>query len=165
MRRLIAFVSLFALLATTAARAEVEWPPKKTPAWRQFQKLIRAADRNDVDAVRVILQSGADPDGKNAGDDFAPAERPLLRAARNGNLVLVDMLLRAGAMPDWCCCSCVTALHQAIRHRHRRVVKRLLDAGADPKIPYDGEKPTLELARATGDPQILALVSRKLGEE
>ncbi len=109
-----------------------------------------------------MLEKGADPDGKKAGDDFVPIDRPLLRAARKGNLVLVDLLLKAGAMPDWCCCSCVTALHEAIRHRHARVVKRLLDAGSDPKIPYDGEKPTLELAKETGDSQIIALVSSRL---
>jgi ankyrin repeat protein len=162
MKLISRMVLAIVLLVSLRASGEVEWPPKKTPAWREFQRLIRAVDRNDIRTVRAMVMRGADIDGKHAGDDFVPAERPLLRASRNGNLVIVNLLLKAGAMPDWCCCSCVTALHEAIRHGHADIVKRLLTAGSDPKIPYDGETPTLELAKATGDPAIVALVTSSL---
>lgn len=163
MRLISGAVLAVILFCSARASGEVEWPPKKTPAWREFQRLIRAVDRNDLRTVRVMVARGADVDGRHAGDDFAPAERPLLRASRNGNLGIVNLLLKAGAMPDWCCCSCVTALHEAIRHRHADVVKRLLEAGSDPKILYDGETPVLELANATGDSQIIALITKRLG--
>ena len=66
-------------------------------------------------------------------------------------------------MPDWCCCSCVTALHEAIRNRHAKIVRHLLAAGADPKIPYDGELPTLTLAMKSGDREIIELIRQRMG--
>lgn len=151
-----------ALFSSASARGEVEWPPKHTRAWRDFQKLVRAVDQDDVNAVRAMVQHGTDVDGKKAGDDFAPLERPLLRASRKGNLTIVNILLKAGADPDWCCCSCVTALHEAIRNRHANIVRRLLAAGSDPEIPYDGEIPTIDLAKKTGDAEIIELVSKRM---
>jgi len=145
-------------------RAEVDWPPKKTKEWRAFQALLRAVDRDDLRSVRKMVKEGVDVDGKKAGDDFVPSNRPLMRAARKGNLQMVKLLLKAGALPDWCCCSCVTALHEAVEQGHADVVNTLLKAGADPSIPFAGEIPTLDLAKKTGNARIINLVQERLAE-
>lgn len=139
-----------------------EFAYTKTPKYRRFMALIHAAETGDVRSVRKWLRSGVDVDGKDVGDGVAPTNRPLAVAAEHGHLEVVNVLLRAGASPDWCCCSCVTALHYAIRGHHAKIVARLLHAGADPNIPYDGELPTIELARRSGDPEIVRLVEERL---
>jgi hypothetical protein len=143
---------------------EVQWPPKNTKGWRDFNRLVHAVDRDDVATVRLLVQRGVSVDGKDAGDDWAPSERPLFRAARRGNLAIVELLLKAGTTPDWCCCSCVTALHEAILHRHANVVRRLLEAGSDPNIPYDGSTPTLDLAKQSRSTEILQMVEKRLAD-
>ena len=144
------------------ADQEDVWPPRDTREWRQFSKLLKAVDHRDLKTVKVLIRQGVDVDGKKAGDGVAPAERPLARAAAHGDEKVVAALLEAGADPNWCCCSCVTALHRAILSKNPEIVRRILDAGADPKIPYDGETQTLDLAKKSGDQRILELVRRRL---
>ncbi len=112
-----------------------------------------------------MIRRGTDVDGKKAGDDFVPMDRPLMRAARSGNLEMVKVLLKAGADPNWCCCACVTALHEAVRNRHVEVVKQLLKAGADPRILYDGETSCLDLAKRAGDGEIVELIGNWQSEK
>lgn len=145
----------------TSAR-EATWSLKDTKRWRQFLKLLNAVERGDLRAVKFFIAKGVDVDGRNVGDDMAPTDRPLARAAGHGYTQIVDVLLKAGASPDWCCCSCVTALHQAIKGKHVEVVRRLLEAGASPTLLYDGEITPLQLAERAGDQQIVELVRRRL---
>jgi Ankyrin repeats (3 copies) len=134
----------------------------KTPKYRQFLALVEASKKGSVRSVKALLRRGVDGDGRDVGDGVAPMDRPLAVAAEHGHLDVVKVLLAAGASPDWCCCSCVTALHYAIKGGYAKIVARLLDAGADPGIPYDGELPTLELARRSGNPEIVRLVEERL---
>lgn len=153
-------------LARGTESASDDVPPEfaytKTPKYRQFLALIEASKKGNVRSVRALLRRGVDVDGRDVGDGVAPTDRPLAVAAQHGHLDVVRVLLSAGASPDWCCCSCVTALHYAIRAGYPKVVARLLEAGADPGIPYDGELPTLELARRSGNPEIVRLVEERL---
>jgi cytohesin len=137
----------------TSAR-EATWTPKDTKRWRQFSKLLKAVDRGDLKAVKALIRQGVDVDGRNAGDDMSPAVRPLARAASRGFVQIVEVLLKAGAQPDWCCCSCVTALHEAINNKHVEIVRILLKAGASPTLLYDGETTPLKLAEKAGDERI-----------
>jgi ankyrin repeat protein len=130
--------------------------------WRLFSKLLTAVDRGDLKAVKGLIKKGADVNGRKAGDDFAPRTRPLSRAARRGDENMVAVLLRAGADPNWCCCSCVTPLHEAILGKNPKVVRRILDAGGDPSILFDGSDETLQLAKQSGDAEIVELVQRRL---
>jgi len=139
-----------------------EFAYTKTAKYRRFMALIRAAEKGDFRSVRRYLRSGVKVDGQDVDDGVAPTDRPLAVAAEHGHLDVVNVLLVAGASPDWCCCSCVTALHYAIRGKHAKVVARLLDAGSDPKILYDGEMSSLELARRSGDPEIVRMVEERL---
>ena len=58
-------------------------------------KLMEAVRHNDIEAVRVLLKSGANP---NVGDYWKDA--PLLQAVRQDNLELAQLLLDQGAVPD-----------------------------------------------------------------
>jgi ankyrin repeat protein len=162
--------TLLVVLAGSALGKETkpsdDVPPEfaftKTSKYRRFMALVDAAEKGKVRSVRALIRSGVDVDGRDVGDGVAPTNRPLAVAAEHGHLDVVDVLLGAGARPDWCCCSCVTALHYAIRGGHAKIVARLLDAGADPSIPFDGDLPTLELARRSGNPEIVRLVEERL---
>jgi ankyrin repeat protein len=134
----------------------------KTAKYRRFVALVRASEKGDIEAVRMLIERGVDVNGRDAGDGLAPIDRPIVRASAKGHLEIVDFLLASGANPNWCCCSCVAPLHEAIRGRHTRVVARLLEAGANPQLLYDASKSPLELARESGDPEIVALVERRL---
>ena len=76
---------------------------------------------------------------------------------------LVRILLEYGANPNWCCCSCVTALHQAIINEHVDVVRLLLANGADVSIDYDGKISTVQLAKQVGNKIIVEIVERDTG--
>jgi ankyrin repeat protein len=167
---LISAVLLLAFAGVAVAnRSEVssdhvprEFAFTKTAKYRRFMALVRAAEKGNVRAVRAWLRSGVNVDGRDVGDDVAPTDRPLAVAAEHGHLDVVNVLLAAGASPDRCCCTCVTALHLAIRGKHAEIVARLLDAGADPKIPFDGQISSLELARRSGDREIVRLLEERL---
>jgi len=176
-RRILWSFLLLALVLTSPASAGKVGAQKRAPAasdvppefaytttakYRQFMSLIDAAKKGDVRTVGALLRGGVDVDGRDVGDDVAPTDRPLLVAAAAGHLEVVNLLLAAGANPDKCCCSCVTALHEAIRKDHAAIAARLIEAGADPHRPCDGKQTPLELAGATADPALIALIERSL---
>ncbi len=152
--------------SATSDPAAGDIPPEfaytTTVKYRRFISLVTAAQKGDVRTVQALLRGGVDVDGRDVGDGAAPTNRPLLNAAAAGHLEVVNVLLAAGADPDWCCCSCVTALHEAIRKQQVAVVARLIEAGADPRRLCDGKQTPLELARATGDPKMIATIERSL---
>jgi hypothetical protein len=118
-----------------------------------YESMVRAIDRGDAQSVQKLIGQGAAVD--DTGRDDSPGDPPITTAAAKGNLAIVDVLLKAGANPNACCCSCITALHRAIEGGHSSIVTRLLEGGADPRIRYDGRMSTLELARRAGNPEII----------
>ena len=125
-----------------------------------YAALVDAIERDDVQAVRTLLRNGASVN--DTGRDDFPGDPPVTVAADKGRAAIVDVLLAAGANPNDCCCSCVTALHRAIAKQHVAIVRRLLESGADPRILYDGRMSTLDLARQGGNPEIVRMVEREL---
>ncbi len=98
--------------------------------------------------------------------DAEITDTPLHWAAKSGNVALAQALLEHGASVDWCCCSCVTPLHEAIIGKHSEIVALLLKAGANTDIPYDLSLSVTELAKTKGTKEIVALISahdRQLG--
>ena len=120
--------------------------------------LVDAARNGNLDSVRSLLKSGADPnqaapDGSTAvhwavhGDNLAMLNAlldagakpnsvtryriaPLTLAAQNGNAVLVERLLDAGANPDTASEEGQTALMTAARNGSVAAVRALLKRGA-----------------------------------
>ncbi len=123
-------------------------------------RLIEAAKDGDWEAVRILLEQGADvtvtaPDGATAlhwasyWDDDETGEllirasadvnaandlgaTPLWIASLNGSALMVRSLLEAGAEPNAALISGETPVMTAARTGSPRVVELLLAAGADP---------------------------------
>jgi hypothetical protein len=127
---------------------------------QDYESMTRAIGRGDAQAVQKLIERGAAVN--DTGRDDLPGALPLSIAAAKGHTAIVGILLKAGANPNACCCSCVTALHRAIEQGHSATVARLLEGGADPHIAYDGRLPTLELARRSKNPEIVRRIEHAL---
>jgi Ankyrin repeats (3 copies) len=144
--------------------------PAAEDAALAFWSLIYAAQAGDKRVVQAWIDRGVDVNGKGLdrkeagklGEAAQVTMAPIVVAAAKGHLEIVQALLNAGAKPDLCCCSCITALHEAIRNKHPKVVKLLLDRGANPHLLYDTTTPPLELARKTGSAEIVGYVQAAL---
>ena len=88
--------------------------------------LIVASAGGHLEAVRLLLEAGADKD--KASQDGGT---PLLHAARDGHLEVAQLLLRAGADKDKADRDGYTALIYAASEGYLEVVRLLLEAGAD----------------------------------
>ena len=106
-----------------------------------------AAIAGDVEAVRSLLNGGADPDGAR-GDGMTG----LHWAARNGDLETAELLLGAGA--DLTAVTRVgahTPLHVAATAADPSVVEALLEGGADPNVVTTTDAGPLHFAAASGN--------------
>jgi len=111
-----------------------------------------AAYRGDTDAVEILLERGAKPDPLN--EDGAT---PLLYGA--GNEEIVRALLGHGANPNLASKLELTPLMASAAHRDsHRIVRRLLDAGADVHVKKGGQEYVVLKAVYGGDPQTLELL-------
>ena len=114
--------------------------------------LLTACRRGRVEAARLLLQAGASLDmtslhqaaeerplemmsvlKKLGSDKFhrSKGSTPLLDACRNGRVKAARLLLQAGAYPDCCDSSGMTALHHAAQEGHLEMMTVLLKHGAD----------------------------------
>jgi uncharacterized protein len=119
--------------------------------------LTQAAVRNDVGALRRLLDAGHKAD--EGGDSWTA----LIWASRSGSIEAIDFLLDSGAdvnLPgptgdDWD----ATPLQHAILQRQPAAVRLLLDRGADPnRGAGPGSLTPLLLAAGDTDPAILKLL-------
>lgn len=104
-----------------------------------YTPLAVACHHNALEAVEVLLELGANPQG--AGP---PAKPPLLLASSEEVLLA---LLDAGAEPDPPADFAETPLGLALERRELEVVRRLLALGADPMRPHRHRLPLLLAAR------------------
>ncbi|CAI5707424.1 unnamed protein product [Peronospora effusa] len=94
-----------------------------------------AAGRNDVMAVRKFLRKKTDVDCLGEMGYIGLNRRtPLHWAAISGALEVVDLLLEAGADPNFQDARGRSPLHWAARLNKTDVVRSLLEGGADPKM-------------------------------
>jgi uncharacterized protein len=135
------------LLLRHGASAKVRDPS------RDGDPLMIAANMNHIEAVRLLLAAGADP---NVRDDMGNS--PLRFCAEKGYVEVARLLLRCGAtktIDEWGGDRPMTALGLAAQRLHVEMVKLLLAHGADPQgKDVDGLTPVdcLKLVDATDDP-------------
>ena len=102
----------------------VQLAKNRDAAWRE-RKLIRAVADGDLEAVRLLLDRGADPNLWLGGN------LPLVKAAELGHEEIVSLLLDRGATIDQIVPMWQNALIQASGKGHLEVVKLLVARGAD----------------------------------
>jgi uncharacterized protein len=134
--------------------ADPELVSARTP--EGYPPLGLAAFLGGPDAVRVLLEYGADPDG----DADNPARvRPVHAAAAARDLESMRLLLEAGADPNVQQQGGFTPLH-AVAHRDDVELARLLLArGADPALRTDDGRDAARIAADDGSDRVAALLS------
>ncbi|EMD00540.1 hypothetical protein BAUCODRAFT_172865 [Baudoinia panamericana UAMH 10762] len=93
-----------------------------------FTKLAEACESADMDAIKEWMEK--DPDQLELAE-FA-GNKPLQIAALNGNVEVVDYLIKQGCKIDCANVDKDTPLIDAAENGHLAVVEKLLDAGVDP---------------------------------
>ncbi|MCP4660430.1 MAG: hypothetical protein GY856_33935 [bacterium] len=107
--------------------------------------LFDAIEDGDLRTVRKLIRAGTDIEQI----DEATGAAPLALAAECGNVDVVQILLRAGASPDWG--GATTPLEAATLEGHIEVVRALIRAFADVNRPVaDGFTPLITAA-STGN--------------
>lgn len=114
----------------------------------QTTALVYAVNSNKPEAVKLLLDHGANPDIKNKSGSY-----PIIEASYGGYTKIVDFLIKHKAninirkLDE----SGITALMFACIQGNKDIVQKLIDAGADPNIKsfqnstalnYANEKPS-----------------------
>jgi ankyrin repeat protein len=113
--------------------------------WYGESALIWAAVEDHADAVRTLIEHGADPNSRSAaqpreqrrnGQSILPlgAWTPLMYAAREDARTAAAALVAAGANPDLVDPDGATALTISIINANYDLAVQLLEAGADPNV-------------------------------
>ncbi|HEX9242334.1 MAG TPA: ankyrin repeat domain-containing protein [Anaeromyxobacter sp.] len=123
-----------------------------------FTPLGLAAFFGHVEAVKVLLESGADVNRKEASRFQNTA---VDAAVSGGHPDVVRVLLAAGANPNVRSEANYTTLHKAAAHGNLEVVRMLLDRGADPTATRDGGNTPLDDAREKGHPAVAELLRER----
>ncbi len=119
--------------------------------------LLVAVENEQLDAVKLLLQSHANP---NAANRYKVV--PLYLAALNGNTPILSALLTAGADPNGSAPSGETLLMTAARTGKAKAMQALLDAGAkvDARDAEFGQSALMLAARGNNAEAISLLLDR-----
>lgn len=116
-------------------------------------ELVEAGRRGDPQALRALLDDGADVDGRAADGTTA-----LHWAAHRDDILMAKTLLRAGAEADAANRFHVTPLMLAAINGSAAMIEALLVAGADPNGSLPSGETALMTAARTGEPEAVQLL-------
>ena len=120
-----------------SASASTETAPALAP-----ERLHRAVIAGDIEGVGELLLDGAPVDGRDS-----QGWTPLMHAANNGYVLLVDILLRSGASPNVRAADGATALFIATMNAHPEAIAQLMRAGASVSIRGPRGLTSVDVAR------------------
>jgi ankyrin repeat protein len=121
-----------------------------------FDPIGLAAFLGGPDAVRALLEHGADPDG----DPNNPMRaRPVHAAAAEHDRESLRLLLEAGADPNAQQQGGFTALHAAAHSDDAEMAKLLLARGADPAVTLDDGRDAAAYAADRNSAAVAALLA------
>jgi ankyrin repeat protein len=120
-----------------------------------FTPLGLAAFMGGPDAVRVLLERGADPDD-DADNQFGV--RPVNAAAAAHDHETMRLLLEAGADPDSQQQGGFTPLHEAAHSDDVEMARLLLEHGADTTIKAEDGRDSARMAADDGNTAVAALL-------
>ena len=120
-----------------------------------FTALHKAADGGHAEVVGELLRQGAQP------DSIGRADATPLHLAANGCFAdeeryveVIEILLEHGATVNARSDNGRTPLHRAAVWGRRKILKTLLNAGADRAVRDDGGKTALNIANASYNPRL-----------
>ena len=94
-------------------------------------KLFNAAQKGNLEEIRVLLDQGADINVRLGADQWTP----LMTASREGQLEAVELLLQEGADPNIRDARFKkNAYHWALQYSHRDIARLLLENGANREL-------------------------------
>ncbi|MCB2408700.1 ankyrin repeat domain-containing protein [Hymenobacter lucidus] len=125
------------------------------------KELYTAVVKNKPADAEALLKAGADP---NAAIELVPGFPTtfLITAAGNGNLELVQALVKYKAQVNKADAFKGTALMAAAAKGSKPVVELLLASGADAKAKDDDGKDALAHAKEGANKEVIALIEQKL---
>lgn len=123
-----------------------------------FTPLALAAFFGHLDAVKVLLESGADV---NFRGPSRFANSALDAAVAGSHAEVVRVLLAARGDPNARSEGNYTPLHKAAAHGDAEIVRLLLDAGADPHAARDGGHCPIDDAREKGHEAVVAIFEER----
>jgi len=120
----------------------------------RLQSIYQAAHRGDAATVKKWLDRGVDVDVT-----FMDNETLLMRAAVDGRLDIINLLLRRGAQVNRWDTAGFTATGLAILNQHKAVLLALLAHGASVNpVIHNAGAPPLTMAAQTGNIEIIKML-------
>lgn len=117
--------------------------------------LCDAVEGGHEEIVKILLESGADPDSPKDPGCFAP----LHLAAAHDEVEIIRLLLLNGADENLQNASGTTPLHVAVQGGHVEVAKALVVAGADLHFCFEGvQGSSLHLAANMGNIEVMSML-------
>jgi ankyrin repeat protein len=141
-----------------ALRRELAVHPADIEDSHGFTALDWAARTGRTDAIRTLIQAGANPEGRDHGPN---GWTPLLHAVHKGQLGSVRALIAAGADVNGANPRGITPLMLACSQGEEEIVDELLADGADPYLRQRGNETALTYAMTDGNEKVIRALLRK----
>jgi ankyrin repeat protein len=121
-----------------------------------FTTLGLAAFLGGPEAVRILLEQGADADADDDADNPFGV-RPVHAASASHDTETMRLLLEAGADPNARQQGGFVPLHEAAHTDDVEMARLLLDHGADPSLAADDGRDAIRMAADDGSTKVTAL--------